>query len=71
TGRVSFDDSAANVTNRRTGAEVPYPQDGQTFAYKVETEDSTSYWTDGTSNIPVLDTSAGKTAGPGDGTGGR
>ena len=71
TGRVSFDDSAANVTNRRTGAEVPYPQDGQTFAYKVETEDSTSYWTDGTSNIPVLDTSAGKTAGTGDGTGGR
>lgn len=71
TGRVSFDDSAANLTNRRPPAEVPYPQDGQTFSYKVETEDTTTYWTDGTSNIPTLDTSASKTAGAGDGTGGR
>ena len=71
TGRVTFDDSASNLTNRRPPAEVPYPQDGQTFSYKVETEDTTTYWSDGTSNIPTLDTNASKAAGTGDGTGGR
>jgi len=71
TGRVSFDDSAANISNRRPAGEVPYPVDGQTYSYKAEAEDTTSYWTDGTSNIPALDTSASKTAGAGDGTGGR
>ncbi len=71
TGRVSFDDSAGNTTNRRPGTEVPFPQDGQTFSYKLETEDTTTFWSDGTSNIPVLDTLASKTAGVGDGTGGR
>ncbi|MBI4369250.1 MAG: hypothetical protein HY547_03360 [Elusimicrobia bacterium] len=71
TGRVSFDDSADNVANRRSGAEVPFPQDGQTFAYKIETEDTVTFWSDGTANIPTLDTSASKTAGAGDGTGGR
>ncbi|MCX5786058.1 MAG: hypothetical protein NTX59_10245 [Elusimicrobia bacterium] len=71
TGRVSFDDSAGNASNRRPSAQVPYPQDGQTYSYKVEAEDTTSYWTDGTSNIPTLDTSASKTSGTGDGTGGR
>ncbi|KKW22369.1 MAG: hypothetical protein UY62_C0006G0016 [Parcubacteria group bacterium GW2011_GWF2_50_9] len=71
TGRVSFDDSAGNVSNRRPSTEVPYPVDGQTYAYKIETEDTTTYWTDGTSNIPTLDTSASKTSGAGDGTGGR
>ena len=71
TGRVSFDDSAANASNRRPGVEVPFPQDGQTFTYKLETEDTATFWSDGTVNIPVLDTSASKTAGVGDGTGGR
>jgi len=71
TGRVSFDDSASNASNRRPAGEVPYPQDGQTYSYKVEAEDTTTYWTDGTANIPTLDTSASKTAGTGDGTGGR
>jgi hypothetical protein len=71
TGRVSFDDSAGNATNRRPGTEVPFPEDGQTFSYKLETEDTTTFWSDGTSNIPILDTTASKTAGVGDGTGGR
>jgi len=71
TGRVSFDDSAGNASNRRPAVEVPYPEDGQTYSYKVETEDTTTYWTDGTANIPTLDTGASKTAGAGDGTGGR
>ena len=71
TGRVSFDDSASNVSNRRPAGEVQYPQDGQTYSYKVEAEDTTTYWTDGTANIPALDTGASKTAGAGDGTGGR
>jgi hypothetical protein len=71
TGRVSFDDSASNASNRRPSGDVPYPQDGQTYSYKVETEDTTTYWTDGTANIPTLDTGASKTAGTGDGTGGR
>ncbi len=71
TGRVSFDDSAGNASNRRPANEVPFPQDGQTFTYKLETEDTATFWTDGTANIPTLDTSASKTAGVGDGTGGR
>lgn len=71
TGRVSFDDSAVNATNRRPANEVPFPQDGQTFSYKLETEDTATFWSDGTANIPTLDTSASKTAGVGDGTGGR
>jgi len=71
TGRVSFDDSAGNASNRRPAVDVPFPQDGQTFTYKLETEDTATFWTDGTANIPTLDTSASKTAGAGDGTGGR
>ena len=70
-GRVTFDDSAGNSSNRVPAGTVPFPQDGQTFTYKIETEDSVTFWSDGTSNIPVLDTSASKTAGTGDGTGGR
>jgi hypothetical protein len=71
TGRVSFEDSAANISNRRSAGEVPYPVDGQTYSYKAEAEDTSTYWSDGTANIPTLDTSASKTAGVGDGTGGR
>jgi hypothetical protein len=71
TGRVSFEDGAGNASNRRPAVDVPYPVDGQTYSYKIEAEDTTSYWTDGTANIPTLDTSASKTAGTGDGTGGR
>jgi hypothetical protein len=71
TGRVSFDDSAGNLTNRDTGTNVPFPQNGQTFSYKLETEDTSTFWSDGTSNIPALDTTASKTAGIGDGSGGR
>lgn len=71
TGRVSFDDSAGNSSNRVPSGTVPFPQDGQTFTYKLETEDTATFWTDGTANIPTLDTGASKTAGVGDGTGGR
>ncbi|MBI4396706.1 MAG: hypothetical protein HY548_06400 [Elusimicrobia bacterium] len=71
TGRVSFDDSAGNVSNRRPAVEVPFPQDGQTYSYKLETEDTVTFWTDGTSNVPAADATASKTAGTGDGTGGR
>lgn len=72
TGRVSFDDSADNVANRVPEATASFPQDGETFSYKIETEDTVTFWTDGTSNIPPpADTSASKTAGAGDGTGGR
>ncbi|MEK7717702.1 MAG: hypothetical protein AAB322_08140, partial [Pseudomonadota bacterium] len=71
TGQVSFDDSAGNLTNRVAAGVAPFPADGQTFSYKLETEDTTTSWSDGTSNIPVADTQASKTAGVGDGTGGR
>ena len=71
-GTISFDDSADNVSNRVPGGSVPFPQDGQTFSYKLETEDTVTFWSDGTANIPPpADTSASKTAGVGDGTGGR
>jgi hypothetical protein len=71
TGRISFDDSTGNLANRRPGNEVPFPLNGQTFAYKVETEDTLTSWSDGTANVPTLDDTAAKTAGAGDGTGGR
>ena len=71
-GTASFDDSADNSANRRPPGEVPYPVDGQTYSYKVETEDTTTFWTDGTSNLPPpADVDASKNAGAGDGTGGR
>ncbi len=71
TGRISFDDSSGNLVNRRPDNEVPFPQNGQTFAYKLETEDTVTSWSDGTSNVPTADTTASKTTGVGDGTGGR
>lgn len=72
TGTVSFDDSADNVSNRVGVGTLPFPQDGQTFSYKIETEDTVTAWTDGTSNQPPpVDLAASKTAGVGDGTGGR
>lgn len=72
TGRVSFDDSSNNLSNRVSGAVASFPVDGQTFSYKIETEDSVTFWADGTSNVPPpADTTASKTAGVGDGTGGR
>lgn len=70
-GQISFNDSAANVTNRVSSGVAPFPVDGQTFSYKMETEDTITFWTDGTANVPVLDALASKTAGVGDGTGGR
>ncbi len=70
-GRISFDDSSGNLTNRRPGNEVSFPVNGQTFAYKIETEDTLTSWSDGTTNVPTLDDTAAKTAGVGDGTGGR
>ncbi|MFA5138336.1 MAG: hypothetical protein WC728_03805 [Elusimicrobiota bacterium] len=71
-GTATFDDSAGNSANRRPPGEVPYPVDGQTYSYKVETEDSTTFWTNGTSNLPPpADMDASKNAGAGDGTGGR
>ena len=70
TGQVSFDDSAVNLTNRVAAGVAPFPADGQTFSYKLETEDTTTSWSDGTSNIPTW-TPRLKTAGTGDGTGGR
>ncbi len=60
-----------NLTNRVAPGVAPFPADGQTFSYKLETEDTTTSWSDGTSNIPTLDATASKTAGTGDGTGGR
>ncbi len=71
TGRISFDDSSGNLVNRRPDNEVPFPQNGQTFTYKIETEDTVTSWSDGTANVPTADTTASKTAGVGDGTGGR
>lgn len=71
TGQISFDDSAGNAVNRRPDNEVPFPENGQTFSYKIETEDTITLWSDGTSNVPTADTTASKTAGFGDGTGGR
>lgn len=72
TGRVTFDDSANNVSNRVSSGTAAFPVDGQTFSYKIETEDTVTFWADGTSNIPTpADTDASKTAGTGDGTGGR
>ncbi len=71
TGQVSFDDSSGNLTNRVASGVAPFPADGQTFSFKLETEDTTTSWSDGTSNIPTLDATASKTAGTGDGTGGR
>jgi hypothetical protein len=71
TGRVTFDDSANNVTNRVSNATVPFPQNGQTFTYKLETEDTTTFWSSGTANIPTASATASKTAGVGDGSGGR
>lgn len=71
TGRVSFDDSVTNVTNRVPSGTVPFPVNGQTYAYKLETEDTVTSWSDGTSNVPALDNTASKTTGVGDGSGGR
>lgn len=72
TGTVTFDDSADNVSNRVPGGTAPFPLDGETFAYKLESEDTVSFWSDGTSNQPPpVDSSASKTTGVGDGSGGR
>lgn len=70
-GKIYFEDSSNNTTNRRPISEVPAPIDGQGYSYKIETEDTNTYWLDGTSNLPTLDTLASKNAGSGDGTGGR
>ena len=45
-----FLDGAANTTNRRPVGEVPLPVNGQSYAYKVESEDQTTSWTTGTQN---------------------
>ncbi|MHB2025129.1 MAG: hypothetical protein ACYCPQ_00615 [Elusimicrobiota bacterium] len=71
TGTISFDDSANNVSNRVASSVVPYPASGSAYTYKLETEDTVTFWTQGTTNIPTLQATASKTAGVGDGTGGR
>ena len=45
-----FDDSVINTTNRRPPSEVPYPENGMTYSYKIESEDTLTEWTIGTKN---------------------
>lgn len=45
-----FDDSDHNATNRRPPEEVPYPQNGMTYSYKIESEDTVTDWDVGTKN---------------------
>ena len=71
TGTVSFDDSVNNVSNRVAPGVVPFPSSGNAFTYKLETEDTVTFWSQGTTNIPSTQTVASKSAGTGDGTGGR
>jgi hypothetical protein len=47
---TTFDDSVNNVSNRRPSGEVAYPVNGSTYAYKIESEDTTTAWTTGTKN---------------------
>ena len=70
-GKIYFEDSAQNTTTRRPVEEVPAPVNGQSYSYKIETEDTNTFWSDGTSNIPNADTIASKNTAHGDGTGGR
>lgn len=50
-GTTSFTDSANNVTNRVASAGfVLYPVNGQSYSYKVESEDTATSWTTGTNN---------------------
>ncbi len=49
-GSPSFDDSADNVSNRRISGEVAFPQNGLSYSYKIESEDTTTAWTTGTRN---------------------
>jgi len=49
-GTPYFDDSIDNVTNRRPPSEAPYPQNGMTYSYKIESEDTITYWDIGTKN---------------------
>lgn len=46
----SFDDSAANVTNRVSAGTVPFPTNGSAFTYKIESQDTTTAWSTGTRN---------------------
>jgi hypothetical protein len=45
-----FDDSDNNTTDRRPPSEVPYPQNGLTYSYKIESEDTVTTWDTGTKN---------------------
>jgi len=48
-----FDDSADNTTNRRSDLEVPIPQNGQVYTYRIEAEDTDTSWDVGTRNEDV------------------
>lgn len=47
--QVSFLDGAGN-SNRVASTTVPFPVNGQSYSYKVESEDSVTAWTTGTQN---------------------
>lgn len=47
---TSFDDSAGNTSNRRPETEVPYPQNGLSYVYKIESQDTETEWELGTKN---------------------
>lgn len=49
-GTQYFDDSDFNTVNRRPAVEVPYPQNGSTYSYKIESEDTETEWDIGTKN---------------------
>jgi len=45
-----FEDGPHNHTNRRPNSEVPFPQNGYVYSYKLESEDSVTAWLTGTKN---------------------
>ena len=45
-----FSDSQANLENRRPWTEVPSPENGVTYSYKLESEDTDTAWESGTKN---------------------
>lgn len=47
---ADFDDSAGNSSNRVSSGTVAYPANGSSYMYVIESEDTTSVWSDGTQN---------------------
>lgn len=46
----NFTDGPKNYLNRRPNSEVPFPQNGKVYSYKIESEDSSTSWVVGTKN---------------------